>query len=1247
MLLKEIIINGFKSFADRTRIELGPGVTTIVGPNGCGKSNVVDAIRWVLGEQSAKSLRGGKMEDVIFAGTEQRQASLMCEVTLLFTDCEKELGTAFNEVEITRRVLREGASDYYLNGKACRLKDIQELFMNTGVGRVSYSFMVQGQIDQILSTNPEERRVIFEEAAGITRYKFQRREALSKLAQVDQNLSRVQDIVDEVRRQMESLKRQASKAIRYKKIKHRLDALVLAFNSYSYRYRYGVIEGLTGKARELRVFVEGLQGGMEVDEGVLIEKKQLRSGLYERLQNFQQEVFDIKSRQDRLKNQSSLALVRKGDAERRIGEIGQELKIIKKQLEELESKVKDDGHIKQLQLDLVYDSDVKFQEKSKEVEGVQRKLLEVEGALQDKKKAFLKIEGELSRSRSYRSQLEVALNTSDHQIKDLVIKREEAWSHQEEFKKNFEWLERSIESQERVCEEVQNELKHVQLNVIKEVDALKELQKRLQEQDRQMARLNVQVSALEGLQAKFEGFSDGAKAILQGKLGGIDKSMYALLGKSVAVEEVYAKALEVLLGQAIDAIALEELGQVGSVIAQLKEKGLGQACLSVAVGGDFRKKRNKLPDFLKPALEVVEVKDTQFLRHWEPLLQGCYFADSLEAFLDFWQSNSNFEFHLVVTLSGELIDARGLIYGGGKGGKVPGSGFLQREAEIRVLNDKVIEQKKILDTLIKDVKRGQKRVEEEEKSSGEVRERVLKENEKISLLRVEYRQAQVALERNEQTVKRIDDQLLQIKQSHLENQKRLGEGQEGLERLESALKVAREAIDTEEELINRMRLERDKEREIVSEMRIELAQRRQKLEVVDQGISENEKRRKDLLSRYDAGEKDRQRLGEEVERLSCEFEDCSHKAIESQKLLGEAMVKLEGEREGLVLIEGTIKELEERLAGIRKELQVHEGGLRACEVELAKEHSELNHRVEKVREEFGVELESVDWKEALWRADEEFELRVMIEEFPDGEEWVPKVKRDRGRPTDEDLERMEGTDWEGVKKEIKELSDRVSAMGSVNLVAIEEYVALKERFEFLEKQCSDLKGAKEQLIGAIEEINRTSQGMFKETFEKVRQNFKFTFDALFGGGVADLELIESEDVLESGIEIIARPPGTKLKGLTLLSGGQKTMTAVALLFAIYKVKPSPFCVLDELDAPLDDANIGRFTAMLREFTRYSQFLVISHNRRTISASDTIYGVTMQNSGVTSLMSMRFNKKDRETGLVEGFIEKEKTELAEV
>ena len=419
MYLKEIVISGFKSFADRTKLDLRRGVTAVVGPNGCGKSNIVDAIRWVLGEQSAKALRGASMQDVIFEGTDKRKGLPACEVSLTFTDCEAELGTAFNEVEISRRVTRDGSSDYYINGKVSRLKDIQRLFANTGVGRVSYSFMLQGQIDQILSTNPAERRTIFEEAAGITLYKAQRKEALNKLSLVDANLARVTDVIEEVSRQIGSLKRQASKALRYQRIKHRLTHLDLAFSAYRFSTLKESIDGIAGRAEALRKKLEAHSESMVADEAALAAKKTARAELNETLQEQQQRVFNLRSEKENSENQVEFSGIRLKDLEGRIAEYQKEIEALEAQQNDLAERARTEAENKQLQLDVVDGSDRVFRDRNEDLVKSQGQLGEMEAQLQERRQAVLHAENRINRARSSCTTLEVDLKT--YQVKHAAL----------------------------------------------------------------------------------------------------------------------------------------------------------------------------------------------------------------------------------------------------------------------------------------------------------------------------------------------------------------------------------------------------------------------------------------------------------------------------------------------------------------------------------------------------------------------------------------------------------------------------------------------------------------------------------------------------------------------------------------------------------------------------------------------------------------------------------------------------------
>lgn len=1230
MYLKEIIINGFKSFADKTKVTLGPGVTTIVGPNGCGKSNVVDALRWVLGEQSAKQLRGGKMQDVIFAGTDSRQQLPECEVTLVFTDCELALGTAFNEVEISRKVTRDGGSNYSLNGKSCRLKDIQQLFMDTGIGRVSYSFMVQGQIDQILSTNPAERRVIFEEAAGITKYKSQRKETLNKLAQVDQNLSRATDVIDEVGRQMGSLKRQASKAIRYQKVKHRLTHLDLASSGYRYGQRHGEIEDVEIKAEKLRSEVLQMQRDLEGDELGLEDKRQERTLVYEKLQAVQQETFDIRSQKDTLERQSELSGIRKKDAEARILCVEAEIESLKQQVIELEGKAKDDSQVRQMQLDLVSGADSAYKEKSEAVEITQKNLAEAEKEFQQKRSSLVQLESGIARLQSRCSSLEVALKTDEAKVQDLKEKSQETEELEAELKTRLEKAKETFERREEELKRAQQELEEEQGKVAQVRDSFREAQKQIQEQDRELARVQAQLSILEGLQAKLEGFSEGAKAILQGKLACVAQGEpVGALTKSLDVDEKYTEALEVLLGQAIDAIAVDEVSQVSAITRELAERNLGRACLNVCVPerSIFSKSGVKLPEGMVEAGDVVRSENKATSERLAHLLQGCYFCEHLDEFIDFWQGQPEFEFLFIATSEGELVDARGLVYGGSRKKGAKGASFIKRESEIRTLAEKLDEEKKKLEKFKSSGEEAQRKLAETEETIEQKRKRVQEINQGVSEGRIEVREAQNSWDRLVDQRERGKIQLETLNRSHEDAQRRLTEGQAELAEEVEKIESIKNAVNGQEDEITRLREERDNAREALSEVRIDLSEKRQRLDMLAQGLSKMDEQLGGIEASRVKLEREVDQLKDQISQWEREGEESRIQAEELAVQLEEKTTSLGTEKEKAVGLEEAIQEVEKNLNVRRKDLHDKESSLKGYEVKLVQERSQVEFLMEKMQTEYEIELKDIDWKMELWHADEEFESRVKLDELEEGEELVAAKKEDRGDPTEEDLAAMESTDWKAIESEIKQLRDRISGMGAVNLVAIEEYSELKERFEFLQKQCNDLASAKDQLVVAIDEINKTSEELFKETFEQVKINFKGTFNKLFGGGEADLSLMEAEDILEAGIEIVARPPGTKLKGLSLLSGGQKTMTAVALLFAIYQVKPSPFCVLDELDAPLDDANIGRFTTMLREFTKYSQFLVISHNKRTISASDRLYGVTMQERGVTKLISMKFNRNE--------------------
>ena len=1236
MYLKEIVISGFKSFADRTKLDLRRGVTAVVGPNGCGKSNIVDAIRWVLGEQSAKALRGASMQDVIFEGTDKRKGLPTCEVSLTFTDCEAELGTAFNEVEISRRVTRDGSSDYYINGKVSRLKDIQRLFANTGVGRVSYSFMLQGQIDQILSTNPAERRTIFEEAAGITLYKAQRKEALNKLSLVDANLARVTDVIEEVSRQIGSLKRQASKALRYQRIKHRLTHLDLAFSAYRFSTLKESIDGIAGRAEELRKKLEAHSESMVADEAALAAKKAARVELNETLQEQQQRVFNLRSEKENSENQVEFSGIRLKDLEGRIAEYQKEIEALGAQQNDLAERARTEAENKQLQLDVVDGSDRVFRDHNEDLVKSQGQLGEMEAQLQERRQAVLHAENRINRARSSCTTLEVDLKT--YQVKHAAL-TEALLTLKEEvgvLEQGHVEIHRLLAKRREEQQQSEASLENARVDSKAILQQFRALQEQIQEQDRGIARKTAQLNILEDLQAKFEGFGEGAKAILGGKLAElIPQERVSIISKELKVQPTYTRALETLLGRATEALYISDSKLVLPVIEQLDSEQLGRACLQV----NFEAGHSKLPGVELPAhivaaASAVLARDSSLSETVSRLLTNCYFAESLEQFLSFWKAHPEFNFLLVATRNGEMIDCRGLVYGGRNTGK-QSSSVIEREAEVRKLRSEIKAERKSLNGLREQSSNMEDQRYAAEASVEEQRQRLSELASEVSGLMAEERNQAQNVEQNGRSHHKRQEELERLDAKHGDSVQKLESSKQELVAAEKGLLEERQKGTDLEDAIGHAREVRDLKREALADVRFDLAEKKQRLESVDRVLGEVQRETASLQNRIIRRNQEIDTINEQITQLKGSGAREREKSLELEKTLQVATMQFSEDRLKLKAIDAAIGDIDGGLTGRRNEGRAYDQEMTRLEVRLAEERSQLGFIESGAVDEYQVELERVDWKAELWEGNVEFDKRVNLDELDDPDKLSAQPKHDRRDPTAEELAGMDTTNWALIEEEVSELKGRIANMGPVNLDAISEYSDLKDRHDFLKNQSEDLWNAKNTLVKTIDEINETSQKLFRETFEQVRKNFVFTYEKISGGGESNLMLVDSDDPLESGIEIIARPPGTRLKSVTLLSGGQRTMAAVALLFAIYLVKPSPFCVLDEIDAALDDANIGRFCETLHGFTDKSQFLIVTHNKRTISNADTVFGVTMPEKGVSTLLSMRFNKDTNRPELATG------------
>ncbi len=1273
MHLRALKLHGFKSFADHTTLNFQPGVTAIVGPNGCGKSNIADAIRWVLGEQSAKALRGGKMQDVIFEGADTRKPSQICEVALHLTECEKALGSEFHEIEIMRRVHRDGQSEYFFNGAPCRLKDIHKLFMDTGIGRTSYSIMAQGQIDQILSSKPEERRVVFEEAAGITKYKAQRREAMNKLALTEQNLARVSDVIAEVARQIGSLRRQAAKAMRYKRLSFRLRHLALAHGNYQWRQLSTSLADLDGRVAGLRAEADTRRATLDGKTRALDEQKAARSALMQRVQDAQQAVFDLRSQKEQAENGANMAQVRRQGLADRLGAGQEDLAELEMQLRELSSQVDTGAQDKQMQLSLLGSSDAVFQERNRELAVLEGELTKVEQQLNQDKFHLLQLESAVARHLTESSSTEVDARTSQNKYDQVAADLEEVRAAVESAAQALAEARSRVEEARAEQSRQNNEAQAAHVALQEATKNFREGQRRLQEIDRNLAQKTARLKLLQQLHEKWEGFGEGAKAVLQGRFAALlGEQKVVPITQGLEVKAEFAKAVEALLGASVEAITVADLGTAQKILAQLEADKIGSVCLSLPVPGPAAVAAGDLPAFLRPATDALTHLDTNHPA--ASLLSACYLADDLGAFLDFWHANPGFGFLLVATPKGDLVDRRGLVYGGHH--KKPANSIVQREVDLRETGKAVIAEQAAHDEQRAAIEKLNAALVEAEQALEQKRKDVLAASQHAAALHTEEKNAQRSHDDAANRLQRMQNELANLKRDHDEAVARHAKAQAQLAEAAAAVEAQKQKIAETESSISSRRTERDLKKESLAQARLELAERRQKVEVLDRGLNEMEKRRVQLADLHDQRQIEIETWTEQIATLEREAADQRRNAEEIATTLGIAQQNVESVRRDLSEIEQQINAVEAGLSSIRTEAETAMSELSRTEVKVAETRARLQFLTEEITHEFQADLAALDWRHLLWHADDEPEgmkdldldeedegsgqpsavssqpvaLAASAEastdsgvqpsafSVPPGAEAPKptrrkKKKENKGDPTEADLAALDNTDWAAIKAEVDALRQRLGAMGAVNLVAIEEYSELKQRFEFLKTQVDDLTNAKAALLKAIDDINHTSLEQFKVTFEQIRKNFAYTFNILFGGGRAEIELVTAEDPLESGIEIVAQPPGTKLKGITLLSGGQKTLTAVALLFALYMVKPSPFCLLDELDAPLDESNIHRFTNLLKQFVSNSQFIIITHNKSTIAAADAIYGVTMQERGVSRTLSMKFDKATGEAEAV--------------
>ena len=1190
MKLKTIEIQGFKSFVDRTRLEFDEGITAILGPNGCGKSNVVDAIRWVLGEQSAKQLRGGKMDDVIFKGTTKRRPVGMAEVTLTFTNDDRGINLDFAEVAIKRRVTRDGGSEYFLNGSPCRLKDLRDLFFDSGVNNTSYSIIEESMIKSILNENNNDLRTLLEEGSGITRYKARRKETQRKLDRTQSDLVRLYDIIEEIGREVRSLQRQVGKARRHKRLYREIRSLDLAVAAR----RHLLLDNQETEAREkLEIFrtqaetgvgeLAELQARIEAARPQIDERESERKGLEEALRAFEEELQEterqvlvlqhrIEEHQRRIQDNN----VSIGEAERRQKEIEGQIERLGEHLRTVESELEGSG--------------VLLEEKAETLQILEERLSRDRTALDAATAHNLEVIESDATQRSHLRELQVKQDNRKERMAILGEDREVILRQGVEAETGLARLREQGETLAGRRRDLLGELAGFEKNETElEMDS-----PRLQEAvSALMARREAVKSThdlLHKLHENYEGYGQGPREIL--KRHGAEDRVSGGLADLLKVLPADTRALEMLLDEMLEAVVVDGVPSALEMVRELREESIGEVrflCGSGFPAGPVAQVEGVAGG--RPAVEVVTGPGAEIPALKNLLLRSLVF-DTDEQAAAAAAAHAGSGVLVCVSRQGLLVTSEGSV----RGGRDTGG------------DSSILGRKERLDELMVELQ--------------ELEARVAAAQEKVAANRSRREDLREALIEGRGRLGRLDDEMgkLQVESAQLEHRRdtagtraremeaeraRLaeevavlaGQEQELTDLLAESGKLRASSTMHRDELrrqVEEAEMARDEARAEAEELRL-MHQRResQKRETettlvhLRQNVAEQFSRRERLVQEIELGRESMAALQEELvdrrENLARGMEERERR----RKVLRAAA-------EGIQALHEETSQWHERATAIEKQ----RGGFReqAHEMEtmLATLDVKRNNLEERVEEQYKGNFA-------------ELVASINPEELPSELEMEDGVFQ---------LDQAEAI--------LRDKHETINALGPINHLALEEYDTKKERLDFLEQQRDDVEKARDDLVKAITEINRTARKRFMETFENVRRNYIAVFGTLFKGGRADLQLVKTDDPLESNLHVTAQPTGKVIDTVSLLSGGERCLTALSLLFAVYLVKPSPFCVLDEADAPLDDANIGRFVNMLREFSRNTQFLVITHNKLTMETANHLYGVTMMEPGCSGVVSVSFH-----------------------
>ena len=1177
MYLKRLELQGFKSFADKTVLEFMPGITGVVGPNGSGKSNISDAIRWVLGEQSIKSLRGSKALDIIFAGTQARKSLGFAEASLVFNNEDGALPIEYTEVTVTRKIYRSGETGYYINKVPCRLKDVQALFMDTGIGKDGYSIIGQGKIDEILSNKSEDRRHIFEEAAGIVKYRVRKQETEKKLERTKLNLLRINDILTEIEANIEPLKLQSEKAKKYLSLRDELKDIEIGLFLYN-------IEKYKKELDELVADNEIMQESLNLEEGKIEKIKILKEELKTQIDEITEKIeemsnigFESKKQIEQLNSEISITNARIENNTENSSRFSKEIEDSTIRIEELEKDIKLKKEKKENLKKEKEKFDAELKQKEAELKKITDKLSLKELEIEKKKKIV-----EENTDKKYEYQTEIS--TQKANLENLEKREKQI---KQELDINISELDRARMNKE----DISKTFYEIESNRNKLVAELEKISAEKEKRNAQIANFDKNINTLatelriKDSRLKFlietekekEGYIKSVKSLLKDceTIKELGKGMYGVLANIISVPKQYETAIEMCLGSSLQNIVTETEQDAKKLIEHLRKNNLGRASF-LPISSIKGKKIDKIKG--KEGVIGVAAELVQFDKKYEQiiynLLGRTIIIDNMDNAIKIAKQN-NYTFR-IVTLEGDLINPSGSITGGSVAKKTVN--ILGRGREIEDLEKEL---KKVREKL------GKLEKEKEEyilKSDDTIEEKQEKEKElqEIDITYATEKQKVISIEEN---IERLEKRLQNLKEelSNINKQK--------------------QEIDTRQKEINKEIISLTEQNEKLSKEINEFAELNKDNQKYIDDLNLDITNLKISVSSFDESESSI----EEISNMINQEIENNKKSIEHKK---EQIEQIKIDNANLT---NKIKETETQIAKIKNAVQNSSIKIEELKTERTEKNKKLTEQEEEQVKEFQIiedlkaQIVKLDVKKNKIEEDLNNTINAMWDEY----ELTPNAVKEYKKPENIAL----------TQKKVKALRNDIKELGSVNIDSIDEYKNSKERYDFMCEQRLDLENTMGKLRKMIQDMTGIMKEQFKTQFEIINKNFDEVFKELFGGGKATLSLEDENNILDCGINITVQPPGKKLQNMMLLSGGERAFTAIALLFAILKINPAPFCVLDEIEAALDDVNVYRFAEYLKKYSQQTQFLVITHRRGTMEVADTVYGVTMEENGISKLLSI--------------------------